>query len=146
VTRSKLAKTGITKTTFAIVTLRATGFYRRLLRSETPRTTNQRFTNMLRETNTVFNIDKSYINDIEYGVISLYRQQGQVAYFSENHHSNVLLGLTFWTLLFSNNQVQYKQFDLLPLSLKIVVFISKTKTRSRPPSAYSNNHNSAVNA
>ncbi|MFT5609122.1 MAG: hypothetical protein ACI9PZ_002941, partial [Parvicella sp.] len=50
---------------------------------------------MLRETNTVLNIDKSYINDIEYGVISLYRQQGQVAYFSENHHSNVLLGLTF---------------------------------------------------
>ncbi|MFT7526801.1 MAG: DNA polymerase-3 subunit epsilon [Arenicella sp.] len=80
------------------------------------------YTKMLREADTVLDIDESFINDVEYGVIALYQQQGQVAYFTENHHWRVLFGLTFWSLLFGNTQVQHNQFDLLPVSLKDASF------------------------
>ena len=85
------------------------------------------FTKMLREKNTVLDIDESYINDVEHGVIAHYRQQGQIAYFTENHHWKALFGLTFWALLFSKNLVQHNQFDLLPPSLKDGSFYSQNE-------------------
>lgn len=85
------------------------------------------YTKMLRESNTVIELDESFINDVEQGVIELYRQQEQQAYFTENHHWRVLFALTFWDLLFSKNQVQHNEFDLLPASLKDGGFYSQNK-------------------
>jgi DNA polymerase-3 subunit epsilon len=85
------------------------------------------YTKMLREANTVLDIDESFINDVEYGVIALYQRQGHVAYFTENQHWKVLFGLTFWALLFGKNQMQHNQFDLLPMSLKDGSFYIQNK-------------------
>lgn len=85
------------------------------------------YTKMLRESNTVLNIDESFINDVEHGVIERYRQQGQVAYFTENRHWRLLFAIAFWDLLFSKDQAQHNEFDLLPPSLKDGSFYTQNK-------------------
>ena len=76
------------------------------------------YTDMLREPSSTLQIDESYINDVEEGVIQHYKRQNQNAYFAENKHWRALFAFTFWELLFGRDQLQHNEFDHLPPALR----------------------------
>jgi len=76
------------------------------------------FTDMLREPSSTIDIDETFVNDVETGVIAHYKGKEVDAYFTENKFWRVLFGLTFWDLLYGPRQTQFSEFDRLPAQLK----------------------------
>jgi DNA polymerase-3 subunit epsilon len=73
---------------------------------------------MLRENSAEVCLDESYLGDVEEGVISHYRQQGQQCWFTENKLWHVLFAFTCWPILYGREQEQYSDFDHFPAILK----------------------------
>lgn len=102
------------------------------------------FTDMLREPARTIGIDEAFVNDVEEGVIEHYQRHGSEAYFTENKLWRVLFALTFWDLLFGENQTQFSEFDRLPSNLRNNTFYQSNQTEieqcleslENPPQAF----------
>lgn len=80
-------------------------------------------TDMLRDASRALALDISQNQAVERGVISYYRRQGIAAWRTENTLWRALFGLTFWSLLFEQDQL-VTEFDRRPKSLKYNAFYS----------------------
>lgn len=83
------------------------------------------YTDLLRETSNKLSIDEVYLNDVEEGVMQLYRQQGLRVFFTENKLWRVLFAFTFWSLLYGKDKPRVNEFENLPLSLRRGRFYSE---------------------
>ncbi len=74
-------------------------------------------TDMLRSSSKTLQLDISQNQHVERGVIAWYKRRGVVAWRTENRLWRTLFGLTFWALLFEQDQL-VTEFDRRPQSLK----------------------------
>ncbi|WP_170132145.1 exonuclease domain-containing protein [Arenicella xantha] len=87
------------------------------------------YTDLVREPTRALQLDEAYINDVEDGVIEHYQRQGISAQFSENKCWRALFALTFWELLFGEQEINYGEFDRLPPLLRNGQFYQSLETR-----------------
>lgn len=80
------------------------------------------YTDMLRKSNRTLDIDETFINNVEDGVIHHYQQLEIFSVFTENTLWRTLFAFTFWSILF--NQKQHNEFDRLPAPLRSKKFYS----------------------
>ncbi|MFC3121477.1 exonuclease domain-containing protein [Agaribacter flavus] len=76
-------------------------------------------TDMLRHDTRQLTLDEVHKGRVEQGLVELYRSQGHHAFVAENNLWRGLFGLTFWKILFANNELGLlTEFDFLPECLK----------------------------